>query len=161
MPRGSRSRTSRVAPPARAPPPPPPMARAAPPPAHAPVPMQAPPSAVGAPAAPRQPGMFAQMATTAAQQWAIRLVMLQEASAEDIQSRQGLTSLTRSLTRHNHTSSRTSNHISSHSLCTNKSLSSSRPAHMSSNSSLSVPRLRATSNSVKASVRCSNSASLQ
>lgn len=41
---------------------PPPMARA-----HAPVPMQAPPSAVGAPAAaPRQPGMFAQMATTAA-----------------------------------------------------------------------------------------------
>ncbi|KAK2847187.1 hypothetical protein Q5P01_010186 [Channa striata] len=37
------------------------------PPSHAPVPMQAPPSAVGAPAtAPRQPGMFAQMATTAA-----------------------------------------------------------------------------------------------
>lgn len=51
----------------RAPPSPPPMARAAPPPSHAPVPMQAPPSAVGAPAAaPRQPGMFAQMATTAA-----------------------------------------------------------------------------------------------
>lgn len=45
----------------------PPAARAAPPPSHAPVPMQAPPSAVGAPAAaPRQPGMFAQMATTAA-----------------------------------------------------------------------------------------------
>ncbi|CAL1570400.1 unnamed protein product [Knipowitschia caucasica] len=65
MPRGSRSRSSRVAPPAsRAPPPP--MARAAPPPAHAPVPMQPQPSAVGAPAAPRQPGMFAQMATTAA-----------------------------------------------------------------------------------------------
>lgn len=44
------------------------MARAAPPPSHhAPVPMQAAPSAVGAPvAAPRQPGMFAQMATTAA-----------------------------------------------------------------------------------------------
>lgn len=43
------------------------MARAAPPPSHAPVPMQAPPSAVGVPAAaPRQPGMFAQMATTAA-----------------------------------------------------------------------------------------------
>ncbi|XP_028320576.1 coiled-coil-helix-coiled-coil-helix domain-containing protein 2-like isoform X2 [Gouania willdenowi] len=64
MPRGSRSRTSRMAPPASRPPP---MARAAPPPSHAPVPMQAPPSAVGAPAtAPRQPGMFAQMATTAA-----------------------------------------------------------------------------------------------
>lgn len=46
---------------------PPPMARPAPTPSHAPVPMQAPPSAVGAPAAaPRQPGMFAQMATTAA-----------------------------------------------------------------------------------------------
>lgn len=44
-----------------------PVARAAPPPSHAPAPMQAPPSAVGAPAAaPRQPGMFAQMATTAA-----------------------------------------------------------------------------------------------
>uniref|UniRef100_A0A3P9LIS1 Coiled-coil-helix-coiled-coil-helix domain containing 2 n=1 Tax=Oryzias latipes TaxID=8090 RepID=A0A3P9LIS1_ORYLA len=68
MPRGSRSRTSRMpAPASRAPPSPPPMARAAPPPSHAPVPMQAPPSAVGAPAAaPRQPGMFAQMATTAA-----------------------------------------------------------------------------------------------
>ncbi|KAM9318236.1 coiled-coil-helix-coiled-coil-helix domain-containing protein 2 [Pholidichthys leucotaenia] len=66
MPRGSRSRTSRMPPPAsRAPPPP--MARAAPPPTHAPVPMQAPPSAVGTPAAaPRQPGMFAQMASTAA-----------------------------------------------------------------------------------------------
>ncbi|XP_061576292.1 coiled-coil-helix-coiled-coil-helix domain-containing protein 2-like [Cololabis saira] len=63
MPRGSRSRTSRMAPPAsRAPPPPP--AHHAP---SAPVPMHAPPSAVGAPAAaPRQPGMFAQMATTAA-----------------------------------------------------------------------------------------------
>ncbi|PWA20334.1 hypothetical protein CCH79_00003798, partial [Gambusia affinis] len=36
-------------------------------PSHAPVPMQAAPSAVGAPAAaPRQPGLFAQMATTAA-----------------------------------------------------------------------------------------------
>lgn len=46
---------------------PPPMARSAPAPSHAPVPMQAPPSSVGAPAAaPRQPGMFAQMATTAA-----------------------------------------------------------------------------------------------
>ncbi|XP_029373014.1 coiled-coil-helix-coiled-coil-helix domain-containing protein 2 [Echeneis naucrates] len=68
MPRGSRSRTSRMAPPAsRAPPSPPPMARAAPPPSYAPAPMQAPPSAVGAPAAaPRQPGMFAQMASTAA-----------------------------------------------------------------------------------------------
>uniref|UniRef100_A0A3Q2W1T8 Coiled-coil-helix-coiled-coil-helix domain containing 2 n=1 Tax=Haplochromis burtoni TaxID=8153 RepID=A0A3Q2W1T8_HAPBU len=60
MPRGSRSRT-------RAPPSPPPMARAAPPPSYAPAPMQAPPSAVGTPAAaPRQPGMFAQMASTAA-----------------------------------------------------------------------------------------------
>lgn len=51
----------------RAPPSPPPMARAAPPPSYAPAPMQAPPSAVGTPAAaPRQPGMFAQMASTAA-----------------------------------------------------------------------------------------------
>ncbi|XP_063350300.1 coiled-coil-helix-coiled-coil-helix domain-containing protein 2 [Pelmatolapia mariae] len=68
MPRGSRSRTSRMPPPAsRAPPSPPPMARAAPPPSYAPAPMQAPPSAVGTPAAaPRQPGMFAQMASTAA-----------------------------------------------------------------------------------------------
>ncbi|XP_056905975.1 coiled-coil-helix-coiled-coil-helix domain-containing protein 2 isoform X2 [Takifugu flavidus] len=65
MPRGSRSRTSRMASPASHSPPP--MARSAPAPSHAPVPMQAPPSAVGAPAAaPRQPGMFAQMATTAA-----------------------------------------------------------------------------------------------
>lgn len=55
-----------MAPPARAPHSPPPMARAAPPPTHSPVPMQSQPSAVGAPAAPRQPGMFAQMATTAA-----------------------------------------------------------------------------------------------
>ncbi|XP_066552340.1 coiled-coil-helix-coiled-coil-helix domain-containing protein 2 isoform X2 [Amia ocellicauda] len=62
MPRGSRSRVSRVAPPARASPPP--MARAAP---QAPVPAHPPPSAMAAPAtAPRQPGMFAQMATTAA-----------------------------------------------------------------------------------------------
>uniref|UniRef100_A0A3P9QF30 Coiled-coil-helix-coiled-coil-helix domain containing 2 n=1 Tax=Poecilia reticulata TaxID=8081 RepID=A0A3P9QF30_POERE len=53
MPRGSRT-----------PPSPPPMARA---PSHAPVPMQAAPAAVGAPAAaPRQPGLLAQMATTAA-----------------------------------------------------------------------------------------------
>ncbi|KAG7470282.1 hypothetical protein JOB18_023395 [Solea senegalensis] len=66
MPRGSRSRTSRMSPPASRAPSPPPMARAAPPPSYAPAPMQAPPSAVGAPAAPRQPGMFAQMATTAA-----------------------------------------------------------------------------------------------
>ncbi|XP_055736796.1 coiled-coil-helix-coiled-coil-helix domain-containing protein 2-like [Salvelinus fontinalis] len=49
-------------------PPPPPMARAAPPPSYAPAPARAPPSAMAAPAAaaPRQPGMFAQMATTAA-----------------------------------------------------------------------------------------------
>uniref|UniRef100_A0A8C8DAL2 Coiled-coil-helix-coiled-coil-helix domain-containing protein 2 n=1 Tax=Oncorhynchus tshawytscha TaxID=74940 RepID=A0A8C8DAL2_ONCTS len=68
MPRGSRSRTSRMATPARVAPPPPPMARAAPPPPYAPVPARAPPSAMAAPAtaAPRQPGMFAQMATTAA-----------------------------------------------------------------------------------------------
>ncbi|XP_061781780.1 coiled-coil-helix-coiled-coil-helix domain-containing protein 2 [Nerophis lumbriciformis] len=63
MPRGSRSRTSRMAPPARRSPPPPPPPR----PSHAPVPMQAAPSALAAPAAaPKQPGMFAQMATTAA-----------------------------------------------------------------------------------------------
>lgn len=43
------------------------MTRVAPPPSYAPAPMQAPPSAVGTPAAaPRQPGMFAQMASTAA-----------------------------------------------------------------------------------------------
>uniref|UniRef100_A0A3B5M0H7 Coiled-coil-helix-coiled-coil-helix domain containing 2 n=1 Tax=Xiphophorus couchianus TaxID=32473 RepID=A0A3B5M0H7_9TELE len=59
MPRGSRSRPARMSPPAsRAPPSPPPMASA---PSHAPVPMQAAPAA-----APRQPGMFAQMASTAA-----------------------------------------------------------------------------------------------
>ncbi|RXM95056.1 Coiled-coil-helix-coiled-coil-helix domain-containing protein 2, partial [Acipenser ruthenus] len=44
-----------------------PMARAAPPPAASSVPAHPPPSAMAAPsAAPRQPGMFAQMATTAA-----------------------------------------------------------------------------------------------
>lgn len=44
------------------------MARAAPPRSYAPAPAAPPPSAVAAPAAaaPRQPGMFAQMATTAA-----------------------------------------------------------------------------------------------
>ncbi|XP_069891726.1 coiled-coil-helix-coiled-coil-helix domain-containing protein 2 [Dipodomys merriami] len=64
MPRGSRSRTSRVAPPAsRAP-----QMRAAPRPAPAAQPpMAAPASAVGSPAAtPRQPGLMAQMASTAA-----------------------------------------------------------------------------------------------
>ncbi|XP_053411161.1 coiled-coil-helix-coiled-coil-helix domain-containing protein 2 [Nycticebus coucang] len=64
MPRGSRSRTSRMAPPAsRAP-----QMRAAPRPAPvAQPPAAAPPSAVGSPAAaPRQPGLMAQMATTAA-----------------------------------------------------------------------------------------------
>ncbi|CAB1348935.1 unnamed protein product [Coregonus sp. 'balchen'] len=57
-----------MAPPARMAPPPPPMARAAPPPSYAPAPAHAPPSAMAVPAAaaPRQPGMFAQMATTAA-----------------------------------------------------------------------------------------------
>ncbi|XP_053507175.1 coiled-coil-helix-coiled-coil-helix domain-containing protein 2 [Ictalurus furcatus] len=66
MPRGSRSRTSRMAPPSYSsrPAPPPPVARVAPPPA----PARAPATAVTAPsaAAPRQPGMFAQMASTAA-----------------------------------------------------------------------------------------------
>ncbi|XP_062408937.1 coiled-coil-helix-coiled-coil-helix domain-containing protein 2 [Sardina pilchardus] len=69
MPRGSRSRTSRMAPPSYSAAPPPRLApRPAPPPqSYAPAPVHAPPSAVGAPAAaPRQPGMFAQMATTAA-----------------------------------------------------------------------------------------------
>nr|XP_059864939.1 coiled-coil-helix-coiled-coil-helix domain-containing protein 2-like [Delphinus delphis] len=64
MPRGSRSHTSRVAPPAsRAP-----QMRTAPRPAPAAQPPAvAPPSAVGSPAAaPRQPGLMAQMATTAA-----------------------------------------------------------------------------------------------
>ncbi|NXQ14532.1 CHCH2 protein, partial [Peucedramus taeniatus] len=63
MPRGNRSRTSRVAPPAsRAPP----RRVASPSPApQASVPAAAPPSAVGAPAQ-RQPGLMAQMATTAA-----------------------------------------------------------------------------------------------
>ncbi|XP_027717328.1 coiled-coil-helix-coiled-coil-helix domain-containing protein 2 [Vombatus ursinus] len=62
MPRGSRSRTSRVAPPAsRAPP-----VRTVPAPAAHP-PAAVPPSAVAPPtAAPRQPGLMAQMATTAA-----------------------------------------------------------------------------------------------
>ncbi|XP_036411777.1 coiled-coil-helix-coiled-coil-helix domain-containing protein 2 [Colossoma macropomum] len=69
MPRGSRSRTSRMAPPSyssRPAPPPPPVSRAAPPPSYTPA--HAPPSAVAPPAAaaPRQPGMFAQMASTAA-----------------------------------------------------------------------------------------------
>ncbi|NXY22720.1 CHCH2 protein, partial [Atrichornis clamosus] len=63
MPRGSRSRTSRVAPPAsRAPP----MRAASPAPApRAAVPAAAPPSALATPA-PRQPGLMAQMASTAA-----------------------------------------------------------------------------------------------
>ncbi|KAK2103236.1 Coiled-coil-helix-coiled-coil-helix domain-containing protein 2 [Saguinus oedipus] len=64
MPRGSRSRTSCMAPPAsRAP-----QMRAAPRPAPAAQPpAAAPPSAVGSPAAaPRQPGLLSQMATTAA-----------------------------------------------------------------------------------------------
>ncbi|XP_065137932.1 coiled-coil-helix-coiled-coil-helix domain-containing protein 2 [Paramisgurnus dabryanus] len=66
MPRGSRSRSSRMSPPSYSSPPP--MARAAPPRSYVPAPSPAPPSAVGNPAAaaPRQPGMFAQMATTAA-----------------------------------------------------------------------------------------------
>uniref|UniRef100_A0A8C8EP39 Coiled-coil-helix-coiled-coil-helix domain-containing protein 2 n=1 Tax=Oncorhynchus tshawytscha TaxID=74940 RepID=A0A8C8EP39_ONCTS len=57
MPRGSRSRTHDIN-----------NALAAPPPSYAPAPAHAPPSAMAAPAAvaPRQPGMFAQMATTAA-----------------------------------------------------------------------------------------------
>ncbi|EHB00087.1 Coiled-coil-helix-coiled-coil-helix domain-containing protein 2, mitochondrial, partial [Heterocephalus glaber] len=67
MPRGSRSRTSRVPSPASRAPQmraaPRPMPRPAP---AAPTPVVAPPSAVGSPAAPRQPGLMAQMATTAA-----------------------------------------------------------------------------------------------
>ncbi|XP_044770575.1 coiled-coil-helix-coiled-coil-helix domain-containing protein 2-like [Neomonachus schauinslandi] len=64
MPRGSRSRTSGMAPPASQAP----QMRAAPRPAPAAQPPAvAPPSAVGSPAAaPRQPGLIAQMATTAA-----------------------------------------------------------------------------------------------
>ncbi|XDB55200.1 hypothetical protein AB1E18_008670 [Capra hircus] len=64
MPRGSRSRTSHVAPPASHAP----QMRAALRPAPvAPPPAVAPPSAVGSPAAaPQQPGLMAQMATTAA-----------------------------------------------------------------------------------------------
>ncbi|XP_057242708.1 coiled-coil-helix-coiled-coil-helix domain-containing protein 2 [Malurus melanocephalus] len=63
MPRGNRSRTSRVAPPAsRAPP----RRAASPSPApRASVPAAAPPSAVAAPGQ-KQPGLLAQMATTAA-----------------------------------------------------------------------------------------------
>ncbi|XP_026877497.1 coiled-coil-helix-coiled-coil-helix domain-containing protein 2 [Electrophorus electricus] len=67
MPRGSRSRTSRMAPPSYSsrPAPPPPVSRAAPAPSYAPA--HPPPSAVAPPAAaPKQPGMFAQMASTAA-----------------------------------------------------------------------------------------------
>ncbi|XP_054935994.1 coiled-coil-helix-coiled-coil-helix domain-containing protein 2-like [Physeter macrocephalus] len=64
MPRGSRSRTSRVAPPASWVP----QIRTVPrPEPEAQPPAEAPPSAVGSPAAaPRQPGLMAQMATTAA-----------------------------------------------------------------------------------------------
>nr|XP_058937825.1 coiled-coil-helix-coiled-coil-helix domain-containing protein 2-like [Kogia breviceps] len=64
MPRGSRSRTSRIAPPASWAP----RMRTAPRPAPAAQPpAAAPPSAVGSPAVlPRQPGLMAQMATTAA-----------------------------------------------------------------------------------------------
>ncbi|KAK2101985.1 putative coiled-coil-helix-coiled-coil-helix domain-containing protein chchd2p9, mitochondrial [Saguinus oedipus] len=64
MPRGSRSRTSRMAPPASWAP----QMRVAPRPAPAAQPpAAAPPSAVGSPAAaPRQPGLLSQMATTAA-----------------------------------------------------------------------------------------------
>ncbi|XP_054935933.1 coiled-coil-helix-coiled-coil-helix domain-containing protein 2-like [Physeter macrocephalus] len=64
MPRGSRSRTSRVAPPASWMP----QIRTVPrPEPEAQPPAEAPPSAVGSPAAaPRQPGLMAQMATTAA-----------------------------------------------------------------------------------------------
>uniref|UniRef100_A0A2I3SCG2 CHCHD2 n=1 Tax=Pan troglodytes TaxID=9598 RepID=A0A2I3SCG2_PANTR len=58
MPRGSRSRTSRMAPPMRAAPRPVPVVQP---------PAAAPPSVVGSSAAaPRQPGLMAQMATTAA-----------------------------------------------------------------------------------------------
>ncbi|XP_058710318.1 coiled-coil-helix-coiled-coil-helix domain-containing protein 2 [Poecile atricapillus] len=63
MPRGSRSRTSRVPPPASRSHP---VRAASPSPApRASVPAAAPPSAVAAPA-PKQPGLMAQMATTAA-----------------------------------------------------------------------------------------------
>uniref|UniRef100_U3F8T3 Coiled-coil-helix-coiled-coil-helix domain-containing protein 2, mitochondrial n=1 Tax=Callithrix jacchus TaxID=9483 RepID=U3F8T3_CALJA len=64
MPRGSRSRTSRMAPPAsRAPP----MRAAAQASTRRSATAAAPPSAVGSPAAaPRQPGLLSQMATTAA-----------------------------------------------------------------------------------------------
>ena len=64
MPRGIRSCTSHVAPPAKQTP----QVRAVPRPAPAALPtMPAPPSAVGSPtAAPWQPGLMAQMATTAA-----------------------------------------------------------------------------------------------
>ncbi|KAM7331913.1 coiled-coil-helix-coiled-coil-helix domain-containing protein 2 [Chionomys nivalis] len=65
MPRGSRSRSSRVAPPASRAPQMRPAPRQAPA-AHPPATATA-PSAVGSPAAaPRQPGLMAQMATTAA-----------------------------------------------------------------------------------------------
>ncbi|TRY85180.1 hypothetical protein DNTS_006362 [Danionella cerebrum] len=64
MPRGSRSRTSRMSPPSFSSHP---RMAQAPPRSYAPAPAQPPPSAVAPPAAaPRQPGMFAQMATTAA-----------------------------------------------------------------------------------------------
>ncbi|XP_076779142.1 coiled-coil-helix-coiled-coil-helix domain-containing protein 2 [Arvicanthis niloticus] len=64
MPRGSRSRTSRVTPPASRAPQMRPAPRRAP---AAQPPAAAAPSAVGSPAAaPRQPGLMAQMATTAA-----------------------------------------------------------------------------------------------
>ncbi|XP_064425018.1 coiled-coil-helix-coiled-coil-helix domain-containing protein 2 [Latimeria chalumnae] len=66
MPRGNRARASRMSPPvsrARAPPPPPRAPAAA---HHSSVPAAPPPSAMATAAAPKQPGLFAQMATTAA-----------------------------------------------------------------------------------------------
>uniref|UniRef100_A0A8C3UI33 Coiled-coil-helix-coiled-coil-helix domain containing 2 n=1 Tax=Catharus ustulatus TaxID=91951 RepID=A0A8C3UI33_CATUS len=137
MPRGSRSRTSRVAPPAsRAPP-----MRAASPAAapRASVPAAAPPSAVATPA-PKQPGLMAQMATTAAGV-AVGSADLVVGAAPRLP---GPISLTRS----------------PRLLRLPSSSSSLLLASTRLNNSWSVPRTRLTSSCARASVRCSSSAGL-
>uniref|UniRef100_A0A3Q3E1Q4 Coiled-coil-helix-coiled-coil-helix domain containing 2 n=1 Tax=Labrus bergylta TaxID=56723 RepID=A0A3Q3E1Q4_9LABR len=116
--------------------PPPPMARAAPPPPM-PCTIHAPPS----------PGMFAQMATTAA--------------GVAVGSAVGHTLAT------SHTGPGSAMYqqqpqsmYQPHSPCTSRRPPSNRPAPMSSNNLSIVPKPRATSSSVRVSVRCLNNASL-
>nr|ACH44615.1 putative coiled-coil-helix-coiled-coil-helix domain containing 2 variant 1 [Taeniopygia guttata] len=146
MPRGSRRRTSRVPPPAsRAPP----RRAASPSPApQASVPAAAPPSAEATPA-PKQPGLMAQMATTAAGVAvgsAVGHTMATPSPEGSVEAAApklpGLISLTRS-----------PRPLRLPSSC--RVLAS-----MKLNSSWSVPRTRLTSSCVRASVRCSSSAGL-